>query len=106
VRNTLSAIIFSDTEIFSNLELTQAVYDILLGDRDELDFPLSDTEVQQATDEAVNSLLDRLVSRTPVVVRGESLANVLRETIALYRDTESVKAFLQEIEKGYLAASK
>src|SRR6266851_3779490 len=91
VRNTLSAIIFSDTEVFSNLELTQAVYDILLGDKDELDFPLSDTEVQQAVDAAANALLDRLVSRTPVVVRGESLANILRETIALYRDTESVK---------------
>src|SRR2546421_3783094 len=106
VRNTLSAIIFSDTEIFSNLELTQAVYDILLGDKDELDFPLSDAEVQQAVDEAANALLDRLVSRTPVVVRGESLANILRETIALYRDTESVKTFLQEIEKGYQPASK
>src|SRR2546425_11957537 len=75
VRNSLSAIIFSDTEVFSNLELTQAVYDILLGDKDELDFPLSDTEVQQAVDDAANVLLDRLVSRTPVVVRGESLAN-------------------------------
>ena len=106
VRNTLSAVIFSDTEIFSNLELTQAVYDLLLGDRDELDFPLSDSQVQQAVDEATNALLDRLVSRTPVVVRGESLANTLRETIALYRDTESVKAFLQEIEKGYQSASK
>src|SRR5205807_3321052 len=106
VRNTLSAIIFSDTEIFSNLELTQAVYDILLGDKDELDFPLSDAGVQQAVDEAANALLDRLVSRTPVVVRGESLANILRETIALYRDTESVKTFLQEIEKGYQPASK
>src|SRR5256714_5837978 len=30
VRNTLSAIIFSATEIFSNLELTQVVYDILM----------------------------------------------------------------------------
>src|SRR5947199_3368559 len=99
VRNSLSAIIFSDTEVFSNLELTQAVYDILLGDKDELDFPLSDAEVQQAVDEAADALLDRLVSRTPVVVRGESLANILRETIALYRDTESVKTFLQEIEK-------
>lgn len=106
VRNTLSAIIFSDTEIFSNLELTQAVYDILLGDKDELDFPLSDSEVRQAVDEASNALLDRLVSRTPVVVRGESLANIQRETIALYRDTESVKAFLQEIEKGYQPVSK
>ena len=106
VRNTLSAIIFSDTEIFSNLELTQAVYDILLGDKDELDFPLSDAEVQQAVDEAADALLDRLVSRTPVVVRGESLANILRETISLYRDTENVKTFLQEIEKGYQPVSK
>lgn len=106
VRNTLSAIIFSDTEIFSNLELTQAVYDILLGDKDELDFPLSDSEVRQAVDEASNALLDRLVSRTPVVVRRESLANIQRETIALYRDTESVKVFLQEIEKGYQPVSK
>src|SRR6266699_417790 len=106
VQNTLSAIIFSDTEIFSNLELTQAIYDILLGDKDELDFPLSDTGVQRAVDEAANALLDRLVSRTPVVVRGESLSNILRETIAHYRDTESVKTFLQEIEKGYQPASK
>jgi len=106
VRNTLSAIIFSDTEVFSNLELTPAVYDMLLGEKDELDFPLSDTEVQQAVDAAANVLLDRLVSRTPVVVRGESLANILGETIALYRDTQSVKAFLQEIEKGYQPASK
>src|SRR5579871_1514030 len=48
VRNTLAAIVFSDTELFSNLELTQAVYDLLLGDKDELDFPLSDREVAQA----------------------------------------------------------
>jgi hypothetical protein len=40
------------------------------------------------------------------VVRGESLANILRETIALYRDGASVKAFLQEIEAGYPSASK
>src|SRR6266849_8488293 len=106
VQNTLAALIFSDTELFSNLELTQAVYDILLGDKDELDFPLLDTEVQQAVDDAANTLLDRLVSRTPVVVRGESLANILRETITLYRDTESVKSFLQDIEKGYPSNGK
>jgi CRISPR-associated protein Csc2 len=93
--------IFSDTELFSNLELTQAVYDILLGDKDELDFPLLDKDVQKAVEDASNALLNRLVCRTPVVVRGESLQGILGETIALYRDTESVKAFLQEIEQGY-----
>src|SRR5690349_9055805 len=61
VQNTLAAIIFSDTELFSNLELTQAVYDILLGDKDELDFPLLDKDVQKAVEDASNALLNRLV---------------------------------------------
>ncbi len=106
VQNTLAAIIFSDTELFSNLELTQAVYDLLLGDKDELDFPLLDKDVQRAVEDATNTLLNGLVSRTPVVVRGESLQGILNETIALYRDTESVKAFLQDIEKGYPSSGK
>src|SRR6266699_4401697 len=92
VRNTLAAIIFSDTEIFSNLELTQKVYDNLLGSKDELDFPLLDKDVKKAVEDASNTLLNRLVSRTPVVVRDESLQGILDETITLYRDTESVKS--------------
>ena len=101
VRNTLVGIVFSDTELFSNLELTQAVYDTLLGDKDELDFPLYDREVSQAVQDAIDVLLQRLVSRTPVVVRGEALQRVLDETIALYRDSENIKSFLGEIEKDY-----
>src|SRR5579859_2610047 len=38
VRNTIAAIIFSDTELFSNLELTQCVYDLLPRNEGELDF--------------------------------------------------------------------
>ena len=101
VHNTLVGIVFSDTELFSNLELTQAVYDTLLGDKDELDFPLYDHEVFQAVQDAADVLLQRLVSRTPVVVRGEALQRVLDETIALYRDSENIKSFLGEIEKDY-----
>jgi len=106
VRNMLAAIVFSDTEIFSNLELTQFVYDRLLGDKDELDFPLSDAEVLQAVHDATDHLLRQLVSRTPVVVRGEALQRVREETVALYRDSNNVKAFLEEVEKGYLPAAK
>ncbi len=101
VRNMLAAIVFSDAEIFSNLELTQFVYDRLLGDKDELDFPLPDDVVFAAVHEATDELLQQVVSRTPVVVRGEALERVREETIALYRDTDSVKAFLEEIEQGY-----
>jgi CRISPR-associated protein Csc2 len=106
VRNMLAAIVFSDAEIFSNLELTQFVYDRLLGDKDELDFPLSDAEVLQAVHDATDHLLRQLVSRTPVVVRGEALQRVREETVALYRDSNNVKAFLEEVEKGYLPAAK
>jgi CRISPR-associated protein Csc2 len=101
VRNTLAAIVFSDTEIFSNLELTQVVYDRLLGDKDELDFPLADNDVLNVVQEAIDELLTRVVSRTPIVVRGDILQQVREETIALYRDTASVKAFLEKIEQGY-----
>src|SRR6266566_2918033 len=68
IRNTLAAIVFSDTEIFSNLELTQAVYDILKGTKEELDFPLLDRDVLQATQDATNMLLSRIVGRTPVIL--------------------------------------
>ncbi len=101
VRNTLAGIVFSDTELFSNLELTQAVYDALLSDKDELDFPLFDRDVLQAVQDTTNVLLQRLVSRTPVIVPGEALQQILDETIALYRDSENVKAFLEAIEKVY-----
>ncbi len=106
VRNVLAAIVFSDAEIFSNLELTQFVYDRLLGDKDELDFPLSDVEVLRTVHDATDHLLRQLVSRTPVVVRGEALQRVREETVALYRDSNNVKAFLEEVEKGYPPAAK
>lgn len=103
IRNILAAIVFSDAEIFSNLELTQFVYDRLLGDKDELDFPLADEDVLAAVDSATDELLKRLASRTPVIVRGDILQQVRDETVALYRDTSSVKALLGEIEQGYPA---
>lgn len=106
VRNMLAAIVFSDTEIFSNLELTQVVYDQLLGPDGELDFPLSDGVVLQSVQNATEQLLQQIVSRTPIALYGEALQRVREETIALYRNSESVKAFLEEIEQGYSPTSK
>lgn len=103
IRNIMAAIVFSDTEIFSNLELTQFVYDRLLRDKDELDFPLADEDVLAAVDDATDELLKRLVSRTPVVVRRDILQQVRDETVVLYRDTSGVKVLLGEIEQGYPA---
>jgi CRISPR-associated protein Csc2 len=101
VRNTIAAILFSDTEIFSNLELTQYVYDTLLQEKEELDFPLNETHVLGAVEEATNKLLARIVGRTPVILRGAALDRVMDETIALYRDVNEVQAFLNEVDRGY-----
>ena len=106
IRNMLAAIVFSDTEIFSNLELTQVVYDQLLGNNDELDFPLSDGVVLKAVQSATDQLLRELVSRTPIVVRGAALQQVREETIALFRNGDTVKTFLGEVESGYPVTNK
>jgi len=112
IRNTLTAVIFSDTEIFSNLELTQVAYDILKekgkekGEDEELQFPLSDEDVRTAVEEATDRLLDRVIGRTPTILRGDPLGRVREETLVLYRNPDDVKAFLQEIDKGYPNGSK
>lgn len=112
VRNTLAALIFSDTEIFSNLELTQQVYDLLtLANNDSaraeaLEFPLDDDDVQKAVGQAIGVLLERVVGRTPVVVRGDMVERILAETVALYREPSDVRALLAEVDRGYEAYRK
>lgn len=101
VKNTLAALIFSDCELFSNLELTQAVYDILLGNKRKLECPLPDSEVAAAVEAATNLLLERVVSSTPMVVRGAPLQQIVSETIALYRESDTVKSFLERVEQDY-----
>jgi CRISPR-associated protein Csc2 len=101
VRNTLVALVFSDTEIFSNLELTQQVYDQFKKSQEELDFPLSDKSVQEETLIATRRLMSRVIGREPLVVFGDPLERVIAETVALYRNPADVKALLQEVEQGY-----
>ena len=57
VKNVLAGVIFSDTEIFSNLELTQAVYDHLRNGSGEPDFPLALSAVADAVRTTTASLV-------------------------------------------------
>jgi CRISPR-associated protein Csc2 len=106
IHNELNAIIFSDTELFSNLELTQAVYDRLLGDEQELPFPLDDEKVHLAVQDATNGLINRVVGRAPVVVRGETLKTILDETIAFFREPDRVKQMLADLTQTYPSAQQ
>jgi CRISPR-associated protein Csc2 len=101
IQNTLVALIFSDTEIFSNLELTQKVYDLLSANDRDLPFPLLTETVQAQTEIAIETLLTRVVGCTPLVVKGEVLERIREETVNLYRHPEDVKTLLEEVMQGY-----
>lgn len=101
MRNTITAIIFSDCELFSNLELTQAVYDRVKGDGQAEPFPLSTSRVQDAVDESIDTLLPRVMSREPVVLRHDDLDRALADLAGIYRSPERVAGLLTEIQSGY-----
>jgi CRISPR-associated protein Csc2 len=77
MQNTILGIIFADGEIFSNLKLTQKVYD-LLADDGQLTPPLQTGSVQQATLQAIPDLLndDGVITQ---IYQGERLAALLDE---------------------------
>ena len=102
VTNEIVAVAFSDCELFSNLELTQTVYDKLLGEgKDELPFPLADQAVRQAVLDSTNELLAGTFSRRPVVLSGESLQAELRGVAALFNEPERLVAALQTLSTAH-----
>ncbi|MDH6067577.1 type I-D CRISPR-associated protein Cas7/Csc2 [Chrysosporum ovalisporum APH033B] len=81
MRNYLGGIVFSDGEIFSNLNFTQALYDALNGDVN----PPVDVILQQ-----VQTVTDNLLNNEPVrktkAIFGVDLDNVISEVNAIYQD--------------------
>jgi CRISPR-associated protein Csc2 len=101
MRNTLAGVVFSNCEIFSNLELTQRVYDLLKARDSELNFPLRDGDVLATTAAATRALLGRVPSARPVVLDLDEAQRLQRAVVAVYRDPERVAAMLRATEQGY-----
>lgn len=99
LRNTLAGVIFSDCELFSNLELTQTVYD-LLAHNDELPFPLHGSDVVQAVQRAAEMLRSDVVGQV-VMLTPDEIAELRRELVALYADEQALAAMLQRMTSGY-----
>lgn len=92
VSNTILALIFADGEIFSNLRLTQAIYD-KLASIGNITTPLMEAEVLKATAEAAGEL----VAQDGVVyelVMGADLERMMNELDAMFSNAESMQAFL------------
>lgn len=100
VRNHLISMAFSDCEMFSNLELTQEVYDRLRSANGELSFPLDPQQVETTMKEAIGALWDEVVGKK-VRLHDEETAALVAEMGVLYQDTARAKALLDEITGLY-----
>jgi CRISPR-associated protein Csc2 len=101
MKNRLAAVVFTDCEIFSTLELTQHVYDHLKPGDTDLDFPLRDADVMKTTWEVTQSLLATVPGLEPAVLGAEDAAQVEQTIGKVYRTRERVDRLMALIEQGY-----
>jgi CRISPR-associated protein Csc2 len=97
VKNVLAGVAFSDCELFSNLELTQAVYDRMRDGEDELSFPVEADELIQELRGAAQELSERVIGDVTWMSPDE-VEGVVDDLIELYSDEARVAAVLKRIE--------
>ena len=100
IKNVLAGVILSDCEVFSNLELTQAVYDRLRGEAAEPDFPLRIEAVVKTVRAAADELAERVVGQLTILPHDEVTA-LVDEITMFYRDESPVKAMLEAATQMY-----
>jgi CRISPR-associated protein Csc2 len=94
VENHVTGVVFSDGEIFSNLQLTQAIYDGLAQEQ-RAKTPLPQDVVLEAMETVVPVLLreDGLVA---TLYSGERLHTLLQEIVQITSDETRLKALLTQ----------
>ncbi len=98
VKNTIAKIVFSDTEIFSTLELTQAIYDDLSKNNNELDFPLKDDDILKSLESCSEIMLkEELIGQYKSLSQDE-MSKLKDEIKSVYQEPES---FLKDLYRSY-----
>lgn len=98
VHNTLVKIIFSDTEIFSTLELTQNVYDDLKKENKDLDFPLQDSIVFKSVSQTTTRLSETDIFGKFKIMSSEDFNTLEKELKSLYSNPDN---FLKNLALSY-----
>ena len=98
MRNTIVGAIFSDCELFSNLELTQRVYDLLGSDSRQ--FPLDENRVESKITEAVANLTNEVIGNLQPIVDTE-LTELIGEIQQTFASPPEVKGLLESITALY-----
>ena len=98
MQNTLVGAIFSDCELFSNLELTQSVYDRL--GQDNRKFPLKEKQVKSEVVAAVENLSHEVIGNLQILgdTEVDELVDEIRHTFA---SPDEVKRLLDDITELY-----
>ena len=98
MRNTLVGAIFSDCELFSNLELTQSVYDRL--GQDNRKFPLKEKQVKSEVVAAVENLSHKVIGNLQILgdTEVDELVDEIRHT---FTSPDKVKRLLDDITELY-----
>jgi CRISPR-associated protein Csc2 len=99
--NHIIGIIFADGEIFSNLQLTQAIYDALPSE-ERVKLPLSFDVVSNAMETIIPSLLqeDHVVYRH---IEGEALQQLLEEVSHVTSNETQLRSLLTQANQETLA---
>lgn len=100
MQNTVVACIFSDCELFSNLELTQRVWDLLPKTDGVLESPLGDEAVCKAINSAIADLQKQVVGMVNPMSEAD-LSALLEEAQMLYSDKSSIETWLKEVQAAY-----
>lgn len=100
MRNRLVGAIFSDCELFSNLELTQSVYDRLGPDSRQ--FPLYEKQVESEVIEAVADLSHKVIGNLQIL-EDKELAGLINEIQQTFASPTTVKSLLESITALYNA---
>ena len=98
MRNTLIGAIFSDCELFSNLELTQWVYDQLGPEGRQ--FPLDEKKIKPVLTEAVSTLMGEVIGTVHPLTELE-LTELIDEIQQIFTSPDEVKALLDSITALY-----
>ena len=105
VRNELIGVVFADGEITSNLQWTQAIYDLIPTDILQSIDPLSEDLVLENAKEAIAELLaDEFTVHHDFI--GTNFDSLLNEVKALTTSEEGIKSILQKADdeaKAYAA---
>lgn len=100
VKNIIAGVILSDCEVFSNLELTQAVFDHLRGAAPEPDFPLRTETVVEAIQVIATELSKGVVGKLTLLAPDEVVA-LVEEITTFYGDEHTVKTMLESATRMY-----